>query len=114
MHLIKFNERAAADNLRCELTSLTLHWDKLKTSALEEYMIIVENKQDKNSEEYDDWDMKFCSACKNCVNWLLLNSVTIQFINDAYNVVSLVYKFLLALCFMQVACEKSFSTLKII
>lgn len=34
--LIKFNNQATAENLRCELTSLALHWEKLKTSALEE------------------------------------------------------------------------------
>jgi hypothetical protein len=34
--LVKFDERAAVENLRCELTSLALHWDNFNTSALYE------------------------------------------------------------------------------
>jgi hypothetical protein len=69
--LVKFDERATVENLRCELASLALHWDKLKTSALEEYTFRVDKEiimQAKKGKKSDDMDMevftKSCSACK--------------------------------------------------
>lgn len=52
-----------------------------------------------------------CSACKNCVccyqrlRWYIL-------LTEAYHVIGLGYKFLFTLSVTQVACERSFSTLK--
>ncbi|CAH2091556.1 unnamed protein product [Euphydryas editha] len=41
-HLLKFDERATGENLRIELKNLSLNWDKLKTTELEDYKIFME------------------------------------------------------------------------
>jgi hypothetical protein len=121
IRLIKFDERATAKNLRCELKSLALHWEKLKTSILDDYSIEIEeteSKQDETNKEFEDIDMnvisKSCSACKNCAICCYQILGRYNLLTDAYNVIGLGYKFLLTLSFTQVACERSFSTLKFI
>lgn len=127
--LFKFDERATAENLRSELISLSLHWDKLKRSTLEAYTCRVEIEtsfQDENDEidecdldiECDKVEMEFenktCSSCKNCTICCYRILRRYNLLTDAYHVIGLAYKYLLTLSITQVACERSFSTLKFI
>ena len=57
---------------------------------------------------------KTCSSCKNCVVCVHLILSQYNLLTDTYHVIGLAYKFLLTLSITQVACERSFSTLKFI
>lgn len=49
-----------------------------------------------------------CTSCKDCAICVY------HILSDAYHVIGLAYKFLLTLSFSQVACERTFSTLKFV
>lgn len=55
-----------------------------------------------------------CNTCKNCVCCCLKLLVKYNFYSNAYESLYLAYKSLLTLPVTQVACERSFSTLKYI
>lgn len=90
----------------------------MKTSALEEYTIDIETPESEQEEkkEFEDTDVisKSCAACKNCAICCFQILRRYNLLTDAYNIIELGYKFLLTLSFTQVACERSFSTLKLI
>lgn len=117
--LIKFNETATGENLRVELNNFVLHWDTLKTSELENYKFfeIVDENDPVPLESQEDLQHILCetrSPCKNCAIccYKILNQFNL--LTNAYSLLGLAYKFLLTLSLSQVACERSFSTLKII
>ena len=61
----------------------------------------------------DELDItKQCEFCNNCVICCYQILQKYNLLTDAYHVIGLAYKFLLTLSVTQVACERSFSTLK--
>src|SRR4029434_6355168 len=58
-------------------------------------------------------ESRTCSSCKNCAICAHLILSQYNLLTDAYHVIGLAYKFLLTLSITQVACERSFSTLKL-
>ena len=57
---------------------------------------------------------KKCTFCKNCSLCCYHILQKYNLLTDAYHIIGLAYKFLLTLSVTQVACERSFSTLKYI
>ena len=115
--LMKFDDTATSENLRNELKNLALHWDKLKTSKLEDYKILIEDNDEMTLETQEDEMLVSCEsrrACKNCAICCFKILNRFNLLTDTYNLIALGYKFLLTLSLSQVACERSFSTLKII
>uniref|UniRef100_A0A3B3S3W6 HAT C-terminal dimerisation domain-containing protein n=1 Tax=Paramormyrops kingsleyae TaxID=1676925 RepID=A0A3B3S3W6_9TELE len=112
--LAKVDDRATVDNLQYELKSLAGQWDKLKESPLDEYVTrTVEDGPDGKEEDMEIIN-KSCASCKDCP--LCCYQILQRFnkLTDAYPLLGLAYKFLLTLSITQVACERSFSTLKYI
>lgn len=112
--LIKFDSSATVDNLQSELKSLASQWERLKQSPLEEYAsTTVEEGTDGNKEEMKIIN-KSCASCKNCPLCCYQILLRFNLLTDAYHLLALAYKYLLTLSVTQVACERSFSTLKFI
>lgn len=119
--LLKFNDRATVGTLCSELYSLACQWDRLKISPLESYTVRTASEMPQGSEgdpsiEQQDVELesKTCSSCKNCVVCVHLILSQYNLLTDAYHVIGLAYKLLLTLSITQVACERSFSTVKLI
>jgi hypothetical protein len=119
-HLLKFDKTATGENLRTELKNLALHWDKLKTTELQHYKILIEGN---NTEGNDEMSLEnqeeemfvACETrrtCKNCAVCCFKISHRFNLLTNAYTLIGLAFKFLLTLSLSQVACERSFSTLK--
>ncbi|KAI2646688.1 Zinc finger MYM-type protein 1 [Labeo rohita] len=112
--LVKFDDRATVDNLQYELKSLAGQWDKLKESPLDEYVTrTVEDGPDGKEEDMESIN-KICASCKDCSLCCYQILQRFNMLTDAYPLLGLAYKFLLTLSITQVACERSFSTLKYI
>ncbi|KAL6485944.1 hypothetical protein MHYP_G00053360 [Metynnis hypsauchen] len=112
--LIKFDSSATVENLQSELKSLASQWERLKQSPLEEYATrTVEEGPDGNKEEMKMIN-KSCASCKNCPLCCYQILLRFNLLTGTYHHLSLAYKFLLTLSVTQVACERSFSTLKFI
>ena len=111
--LIKFDSRATVENLQLELKSLAKHWDKLKRKPLEAYFT-KETADTLEGDEELDIVTKKCTFCKNCSLCCYHILQKYNLLTDAYHIIGLAYKFLLTLSVTQVACERSFSTLKYI
>lgn len=112
--LVKFDDRATVDNLQYELKSLAGQWDKLKESPLDEYVTrTVEDGPDGKEEDMEIIN-KSCASCKDCPLCCYQILQRFNMLTDAYPLLGLAYKFLLTLSITQVACERSFSTLKYI
>ena len=90
--------------------------NKLKQSHLDPYR--TKTFSDSSEEISDENEMnvafKECSSCKNCVICCYKILQRYNLLTDAYRIIGLAYKFLLTLSVTQVACERSFSTLKYI
>lgn len=118
--LLEFDEHATVEALQAELISLAQQWERLKQSALEEYNTRAAAASDESGEGFEDPDesvelvSRSCSTCKNCpiCCYLLLSQYNL--LTDAYHIIGLGYKFLLTLSITQVACERTFSTLKFV
>ena len=77
--------------------------------------ICVETSSDDENFDVDDDELditKQCEFCNNCVICCYQILQKYNLLTDAYHVIGLAYKFLLTLSVTQVACERSFSTLK--
>ena len=55
-----------------------------------------------------------CTSCKDCAICVYRVLSKYNLLTDSYHVIGLAYKFLLTLSFSQVACERTFSTLKFV
>ncbi|XDV21827.1 hypothetical protein PO909_026847 [Leuciscus waleckii] len=118
--LLQFDERASLETLQDELISLAQHWERLKQSLMENYNIrgAASNDEAGEGSEVPDESVEFvsrsCSTCKNCpiCCYLLLSQYNL--LTDAYHIIGLGNKFLLTLSITQVACERTFSTLKLV
>ncbi|KAJ8346852.1 hypothetical protein SKAU_G00282530 [Synaphobranchus kaupii] len=111
--LLKFDSRATVANLQSELTSLAEQWNRLKRSCFDEY---TTRTMEDGPEGDDEVEMvnKSCSSCKDCSVCCYRILRQYNLLTDAYHILGLAYKFLLTLSITQVACERSFSTLKFI
>lgn len=118
--LLKFDERATVENLQAELTNLATQWERLKMSPLDGYNTRDRGASDVPGEESDDLEenmeltSRHCSTCKNCAICCHLLLSQYNLLTDAYHVIGMGYKFLLTLSVTQVACERTFSTLKFV
>lgn len=119
--LIPFDEDATIENLQSELCSLALHWDTIKKSPLSEYTTresqsLTSEEEEDNQEDMEEIDLvsKRCTACRNCAVCCYFLLQQLKFFSHAYHKIQLAYKFFLTLSCTQVACERSFSTLKFI
>lgn len=123
--LLRFDDRATVSTLQTELSSLAYQWDRLKQSSLEGYTVRTcsevtqEGQEDSgglpNMEEPEmELESRTCSSCKNCAICVHLIFSQYNLLTDAYHVIGLAYTFLLTLSITQVACERSFSTLKFV
>ena len=109
------------DVLQEELLGLAKCWDVIKLGRLEDYPY-EQDEQDDSDEDADDEKeivgdygstehRKHCKNCTSCVFLLLseYNMLTNAFVN-----IGLAYRYLLTLSVTQVACERSFSALKVV
>ncbi|KAJ8386345.1 hypothetical protein AAFF_G00174420 [Aldrovandia affinis] len=112
--LVKFDSRATVENLQSELKNFAGQWDRLKASHMEEYNTRTVEDGSAGEEQETDIVNKSCASCRNCP--LCCFQVLRQFnmLSDAYHILGLAYKYLLTLSLTQVACERTFSTLKFI
>ena len=115
--LLKFDDRATVEALQAELTSLAQHWERLKQSLQEEYNTRAATTSDDSGEDLDE-SVEFvstsCSTCKNCLVCCYLLLSQYNLLKDAYHIIGLGYKFILTLSVSRVACERTFSTLKLV
>ena len=111
--LIKFNNSATISNLQSELESLASQWDMLKRPPLDEYTSRTVEEGPGGDPEMKIVS-KACASCKNCPLCCYQILLRFNLLTDAYPLLSLSYKYLLTLSVTQVACERSFSTLKFI
>lgn len=121
--LLRFNDRATVSILHTELSSLASQWERLKKSLPESYTVRTGCKMENGQEDSGgrshmepemELESRTCSSCKNCA--ICVHQILSQYnlLTDAYHVIGLAYKFLLTLSITQVACERSFSTLKFV
>jgi hypothetical protein len=118
VHLEQFDSRATKQNLQVELVNLAKNWHRLKRGLSEEYS--ESRKPDSYIESVQDVDMQVmesslvCKRCKNCAVCVFFTLKEYSLLTDAYSIIGLAYKYMLTLSTTQVACERSFSTLKFI
>lgn len=114
--LNQFDDTITASILRKEIVDLANLWDIIKLSPLEEYELTPEYQS--SDEESDDEPCiphtekdDYCKNCPLCV-FLLLNEYNM--LTNSFRYAGSTYRFLLTLSVTQVACERSFSSLKIV
>lgn len=107
------SENEIKNNLSDELLNFGKSWHFLKKSVDEEY-----NEQsygsDSENEDLESTDVvKPCNkSCKNCVICCYNVLVKYNLFANAYPTLTIAYQYILTLPVTQVACERSFSTLK--
>jgi len=95
--------------LNAELCSLANQWERLKLPHLESYTVrTAEETGDGEDMELNNTSCTSCKDCAICVYHILSKC---NLLTDAYHVIGLA---LLTLSFSQVACERTFSTLKFV
>lgn len=113
--LIRFDTSATVDNLQSELKCLAGQWNRLKASHLEHYVTrTVEDGAEGQEDQESSVVNLTCAFCKNCPLCCYQILHRLNVFSDAYHLLGLAYKFLLTLSLTQVACERTFSTLKFI
>ena len=114
MCLLKFDSRATVNALQSELKSFAAQWDRLKESHVDEYRTRTAEEASAEFEEDGGIVTKICNSCKDCPLCCYQVLWRFNMLSDAYHLLGLAYKYLLTLSLTQVACERSFSTLKLI
>ena len=120
--LKSFDDTVTAAALRKEMIDLSNLWSIIKLSPLDEYEYVPENitNQCSDDESDDDLDLptiphtKKDDYCKNCPICVFLLLTEYNMLTNAFQYVGNAYRFLLTLSVTQVACERSFSALKIV
>jgi len=101
--------------LREELVSFGNNWDNLKKSVEDEYDFENFYSEDEYQEAEETAGLNMtCKTCKNCACCCSKLLVKYNLYSNAYTNLSLAYNYFLTLPVTQVACERSFSTLKFI
>lgn len=103
-----------ADNLQSELKSLTGQQERLRESLLDEYTTRTVEDQPNGKEEEMKIVNKNCASCKECPLCYYQILLRFNMLTDVYHLFGLAYQFLLTLSVTQVACNRSFLTLKYI
>lgn len=104
------SENEIKNSLSEELINFSLSWNYLKKSVDDEY-----NEQyfsDSENENLDKDFLKPCKTCKNCVICCYNVLIKYNLFSNSYPILTIAYQYLLTLPVTQVACERSFSTLK--
>ncbi|KAG1934103.1 hAT family dimerization domain-containing protein [Pimephales promelas] len=91
---------------------MSVEWEKLKMYQLDEFK--VKTLEDKTEDEGVEIRCKECSSCNECPLCCYKILGRFNLMSKAYHLLGLAYKFLLTLSITQVACERTFSTLKFI
>lgn len=112
--LLKFDSRATVNNLQSELKSFAGQWERLKTSHVDDYRTRTAKDRSEEWDEESEIVTKSCDSCKNCPLCCYQILRRFNMLSDAYCLLGLAYKYLLTLSLTQVACERTFSTLKFI
>ena len=112
--MLPFDDRATEAELQSELKSLARQWDRLKSSVFDEYTTKTTEPGPEDAEDEAEIVYKKCSSCKDCPICCYRVLKQYNLLTDAYHIIGLAYRFLLTLSVTQVACERSFSTLKYI
>lgn len=119
-HLQQFDKEATAEQLRTELQSIAGQWSTLKQSLGDAYSACFDQNDSDSSESESGQDTTAipCSSstasCKSCPLCCYKVLHDLSLFTDAYKNIGLAYKLLLTLPVSQVACERSFSSLKLI
>lgn len=117
-NLIRFTKCENVDEfykkLREELINFANNWDNLKKSIDDVYNIDNFYGAEDDQEDDESTGVSNCMSCKNCVCCCLKLLIKYNLYSIAYEHLCLAYKYLLTLPVTQVACERSFSTLKYI
>ena len=127
--IIFFDKTATPENLRHELFDFKEKWLSIKYTVPESYDKNVDDYSDESSYESDSESIKnqlilqgtheekctnsnqFCKNCPVCC-YIVISKHNMH--TNTYKSLYTAYKFLLTLSVTQVACERSFSKLKII
>ena len=127
--IIFFDKTATPENLRHELFDFKEKWPSIKYTVPESYDKNVNDYSDESSYESDSESIKnqlilqgthkekctnsnqFCKNCPVCC-YIVISKYNMH--TNTYKSLYTAYKFLLTLSVTQVACERSFSKLKII
>ncbi|CAI5660993.1 unnamed protein product [Oreochromis niloticus] len=112
--LLKFDSRATANNLQSELKCFAEQWERLKTSHVDDCRTRTAKDRSEEWDEESEIVTKSCGSCKNCPLCCYQILRWFNMLSDAYRLLVLAYKYLLTLSLNQVACERTFSTLKFI
>ncbi|CAI5660952.1 unnamed protein product [Oreochromis niloticus] len=112
--LLKFDSRATVNNLQSELKRFAEQWERLKTSHVDDYRTRTAKDRSEEWDEECEIVTKSCGSCKNCPPCCYQILRRFNMLSDAYRLLGLAYKYLLTLSLTQVACERTFSTLKFI
>lgn len=112
--MLPFDDRATVANLQCELIGLAGQWKRLKTSVFDEYTSKTSEDGPSGAEDEVELVYKKCSSCKDCALCCYRVLKQYNLLTDTNHIIGLAYRFLLTLSVTQVACERSFSTLKFI
>lgn len=119
-HIQQFDNKDTAEQLRTELQSLAGQWSTLKQSVADAYSGCSGQNDSDSGESESDQEIPAlpcssstasCKACPLCCYKVLHD---LSLFTDAYKNIGLTYKLLLTLPVSQVACERSFSYLKLI
>ena len=86
----------------------------LKASHVDEYETRTVEDGSAAQEEETNIVTTSCSSCKNCPLCCYQVLRRFNMLADTYHLLGLAYKYLLTLSLIQVACERTFSTLKFI
>ncbi|XP_046884338.1 uncharacterized protein LOC124473114 isoform X1 [Hypomesus transpacificus] len=111
--LVVYDSRATVTDLQIELRNLAQQWDRLVQSQLDNYATKAVEEESDGQEEMEIIS-KTCVSCKECPLCCYKILLRFNMLTHAYPLLGLAYKFLLTLSITQVACERSFSTLRYI
>jgi len=104
------NENEIKNKLCEEILSFSKSWKHLKKSVDDEYTEELYLNSDTENEDEDI--SKPCKSCKNCSICCYNALIKYNLYLNAYPTLPIAYQYLLTLPVTQVACERSFSTLK--
>ena len=111
-------------DLEKELFDLANSWSTIKLGRLEEFAVDeeFENEDDSDADEAPELESYISNVgsddhrehCRNCAGCVYLLLIEYNMLTNAFPTIGLAYKYLLTLSVTQVACERSFSALKVI
>lgn len=118
-HKIKpfFDDHLSENEIKIKLSEELINfgrsWDFLKKSVDDEYNEQLYISDSENEDQENTEVMKPCNkSCKNCVVCCYNVLIKYNLFSNAYPTLTIAYQYILTLPVTQVACERSFSTLK--